>query len=176
MDGRRVMSRFSFTKWGTPWSPDPMARILDHALQLWRTGLRIAAHGRHEELHRITLAGPMAGFLFAGVIVAVIIANATPNQFLRLLMAGATRSRTTMSGRSSFNCFVTSFGTGDLLPVLSFGWRTDFRCSLFQAVNPREGAARRLWLSVIVGATVAAASSFCGMIFPRALLRLYGLQ
>lgn len=107
----------------------------------------------------ITLAGPMAGFLFAGVIVAIIVATRHQIQFFDLLIGrGDPFENFNVRQIVSQLLFVNIFwGLVNLLPVFPLDGG-QISMALFQAVNPREGAVQALWLSVIVGATVAAAS------------------
>lgn len=107
----------------------------------------------------ITLAGPMAGFLFAGAIVAVIIATRHQFEFFDFLIGSGDPIENYNVRNVIFQLlFVNLFwGLVNLLPVFPLDGG-QISMELFQVVNPREGAAQALWLSVIVGATIAAAS------------------
>jgi len=107
----------------------------------------------------ITLAGPMAGFLFAGLIAAAIIATRHRIDFFGSMIGTGSPLENENVRQIVFQLLYVNifWGLVNLLPVFPLDGG-QISMSLFQAFNPREGAAQALWLSVIVAAAVATAS------------------
>lgn len=107
----------------------------------------------------ITLAGPMAGFLFASAITVAIIATRHQFNFFGWPIGAGERIANSSIEEVVFQLLYVNifWGLVNLLPVFPLDGG-QISMELFQAFSPREGAAQALWLSVIVAAGVAGAA------------------
>lgn len=131
----------------------------------------------------VTAAGPFTGFLFAGLIVMVVLALGGVAQlttqlgFIPIPLAGFTGSG------ALFNSFIGSllwinvmWGVFNLIPVYPLDGGQIARHALLQ-VDPYDGARKSIWLSVIAGGAMAAISLvFLGSVYMALLFALLAFQ
>jgi membrane-associated protease RseP (regulator of RpoE activity) len=146
-----------------------------------RTWANISPGGRQQLL--ISAAGPGAGFLLAGLVVAVTIAAG-----LALgLGAAIGDAQVPASGLRYLDVLITSllwvnigWGLINLLPVYPLDGGNISR-QLFLMADPLEGVRKSLWVSVGVGVAAAAfgllvlSSLYIGMLFGFLAFSSYGL-
>lgn len=109
----------------------------------------------HVEQIIVSLAGPIAGFLLAGAVVALVIGTGGS-----VFLSGFLPVVSTPLG-GLFSAFVRTmlwvnifWGLLNLLPIIPLdGGRVAQH--LFSIINPRDGIRQALWLSVVTGAIAA---------------------
>jgi Zn-dependent protease len=132
----------------------------------------------------ISLAGPVAGFLLAGLVMAVVVLAGGSILTYRLLgfIPLPTMAALPVGGQV-LNMFVTAllwvnifWGVINLMPVHPLDGGSVTRNILVQA-DPVDGVRKSLWISVIAGALIAfVAFFFLGTVFMALLFGLLAFQ
>jgi len=148
----------------------------------WGTGLASVRLNPNQEIV-ITAAGPVTGFLFAGLVVMLVLFLGGVAYFTTLLGFIPVPVAGFMGGNEYLNQFIGTllwvnviWGIFNLVPVLPLDGGQIARYILIQ-YDPWDGARKAIWLSVVAGGVMALVGAvFFGSLYIALLFGLLAFQ